>query len=256
MAADATQMTPWDQVEAIIESGDRAHLEAFLQLLPPADTAHTINRLTDESRTELLSLVRPELAAQLMEHLADTQAADLIEGLSPQGAAAIVDEMDSDDQADILSELDADDAEAILTHMDPAEAQDARRLVCYDPNTAGGIMISEYLAYRTDQTVRRVLEDLRDHVEQYGEYDVQYLYGIDQEGKLQGLIRIRDVVLSPGEMELDLLMVKNAVHVGVDNSIDELEAMFDRHHFNALPVVDADRQLVGVVRRDACCTRG
>ncbi len=87
--------------------------------------------------------------------------------------------MDSDDQADILVELPDADAEAILEHMDPAEASDARRLAGYEPDTAGGIMIREYLAYRSDRQAGEVLQDLRDNAEAYREYDVQYVYVTD-----------------------------------------------------------------------------
>lgn len=251
MASSSTDTLPWEQLAEIIDSGNAEHLEAFVHLLPPSDTAYTINRLDEEHQTKLLSTVTPELAAQLMDHLADAQVADLIEELPPKGAAAIVDEMDSDDQADVLWELDDDDAEAILKHMDPAEAKDARRLVRYDPGTAGGIMISEYLCYNTTQAVGDVLQDLRDHAEEYNEYDVQYVYTVDQTGRLRGLIKIRDVVLRPSTTSLESIMIKDPVSILTDDHIKDLEDVFDHHSFNAIPVVDSEQRLVGVVRRDA-----
>lgn len=146
-------------MEQFVDEGDADRLEAFLRLMAPGDTPHAINRVSEEYQTKLLSIVRPDLAARLMEHLADAQVADLIEELPPEGAAAIIDEMHSDDQADILYELNDVDAEVMLRHMDPAEAADARRLVSFAPDTAGGLMISEYLAYRTDQSVGDVLNE-------------------------------------------------------------------------------------------------
>ena len=251
MAEPTSDIEPWQQLEQIIDSGNVAHLEALLQLLAPSDTPYTISRLDEDHQTRMLSMVRPDLAAQLIEHLDDAHAADLIEELAPRGAAAIVDELDSDDQADILGELDRDEAEAILTHMDPQEAADARQLVRYEPDTAGGVMITEYLSYHVDQSVRDVLDDLRDHVQEYADYDVQYVYATDDAGVLRGLIKIRDVVLTPGTQPLASIMNANPTLVNADLSIDDLEDIFDRYAFNAIPVVDQQQHLVGVVRRAA-----
>ena len=245
-------MTPTPDLAArFLDAGNIDHLEAFLQLLAPGETAYTLNRLDEQKRTQLLSQVRPELAAHLIEHFDDAHAADMIDQLEPQGAAAIVDELESDEQADILTELDDEDAEAILTHMDPAEARDARRLASYQPDTAGGIMITEYLVYRTDTAVADVLEDLRDNHEAYAEYDAQYVYAIDESGRLEGLIHIRDIVLSPGRVKLADLLNPELAKVHVDDQLDQLEDMFDRHRFNAIPVVDQGDELVGVIRRAA-----
>ena len=251
MTDRTTDIAVWEQIEQMLDSGDVAHLENFLHLLPPGDTAYTLNRLDLEHQKKLLTAIRPELAAQLVEHLADTQAADLIEELPPRGAAAIVDEMDSDDQADILVELPDADAEAILEHMDPAEASDARRLAGYEPDTAGGVMISEYLSYRSDRQTSDVLQDLRDHAEAYREYDVQYVYVTNERGKLLGLVQMRDVVLSRGDIPLDSIILPQTVRVRADDRIDQLEDIFDRYSFNALPVVDQGELLVGVVHRAA-----
>lgn len=244
-------MKPWRLLGQIIDSGNVAHLEAFLELLAPSDTPYTINRLDEDRQTRMLSMARPGLAAQLIEHLNDSHAADLIEELAPQGAAAIVDELDSDDQADILGELDRDEAEAILTHMDPQEAADARQLVGYEPDTAGGVMITEFLSYHMNQSVSDVLEDLRNHVEEYADYDVQYVYATDDQGVLRGLIKIRDVVLTSGNQPLRSIMNPSPTLVGVNDSIDHLEDIFDRYAFNAIPVINPQRDLVGVVRRAA-----
>ena len=251
MTRRTTDIAVWEHIEQMLDASEIAQLETFLNLLPPSDTAYTINRIAPEHRKRLLTVIRPELAAQLIEHLADTQAADLIDELTPQGAAAIVDKMDSDDQADILVELPDADAEAILEHMDPVEARDARRLARYEPNTAGGVMISEYLSYQNNRQIADVLQDLCDNAKAYGDYDVQYVYVTDEGGTLLGLIQIRDIVLSRGDARLDSIMVPDMVRVSAHDSTKQLEDVFDRYSFNALPVVDNTERLVGVVRRDA-----
>lgn len=251
MADIVADIRPETRLAELVASGDGPGLVAFFHDLPPVEMAYTITRLDEPSQARMLSLVPPDLAAQLMEHLVDDQAADLIEQLTPSGAAAIVDEMDSDDQADILAELDDDDAEAILARMDPDEAEDARRLVRYEAETAGGVMITEFLAYGAEQVVQDVLSDLRDRADDYAGYDVQVLYAVDAGGRLRGVVRIRDLVLAPGARSLDGIMVPDPIHAGVRERVEDLEDVFDHHGFNALPVVDERGLLVGVVRRAA-----
>ncbi|MEE9212460.1 MAG: magnesium transporter [Phycisphaeraceae bacterium] len=251
MSDEQATLTPWDQVEQIVESGNAEHIEAFLQLLPPGEVAYTISRLDEQHRTRLLAMVDPEIAADLMEHLADEHAADLIEELPAEQAAAIVDEMDSDDQADVLGEMDEDDAAAILEKMDPQEAADARRLSRYAPDTAGGVMVTEYVSYFDHQLVDDVLDDLRRNAKKYAEYDVHYMYVINDLGKLLGVVRLRELVLAPGNAALTSVMKREPVSARVDTPVQELEDVFDHYNFTAVPVVDPQDRLVGVVHHAA-----
>jgi len=246
---DATQ-----QLAYVIDSGEAEHLAAFLQLLPPEDTTYTISHLDEQRRTRMLSLLSAEhsdLAADLMEHFIDEHAADMIEQLEPSEAAAIVDEMDSDEQTDVLAELDDEDAEAILDEMDPAEAEDARDRLQYDEDTAGGLMITEYLAYRDDQDVDAVIADLRANADEYNEYEVRYTYLIDPAGKFIGVVPMRSLVMAPAGRKLADLAIKKPTSVPVDAELEDLEGLFDRVDFSAVPVVDAKGRLVGVVQRAA-----
>src|SRR5690606_34211608 len=137
--------------------GDPDRLEAFFKSLPAGESARAISRLEDEDQTQLMQLLSPETAAELIEEVPDVQAAELIERLPPDDAAAIFNELESDHQADLLGDLSRGDAEAILAAMDPEEASQARQLVGYDPDTAGGLMITEFLQYTDGQSVEDVL---------------------------------------------------------------------------------------------------
>ncbi len=246
---DATQ-----QLSQVIDSGNAEHLAAFLHLLPPEDTTYTISHLDDELRTRMLSLLSAEhsdLAADLMEHFVDEHAADMIEQLEPSEAAAIVDEMDSDEQTDVLAELADDDAEAILEEMDPEEAADARHRLQYEEDTAGGLMITEYLAYREGQDVDAVIADLRANADEYNEFEVRYTYLIDAAGKFVGVVRMRSLVMAPAGRKLADLAINKPRSVAVDTALEDMEGLFDRVDFSAVPVVDADERLVGVVQRAA-----
>lgn len=217
--------------------------------MKPGDVARAISRLDDRARGDLLTILEPEDAADLIEELSDAQGAELIDDIPVKQAAAIVDEMDSDHRADLLGELDEGDAEAILQQMDPEEAQEARELLQYDPKTAGGIMVTEFMVYNQIALVSDVLNDLQSNRELYSDIGVQYAYVQTENKTLIGVLRLRDLVLSANDRPIAEVMVVNPVSVLASAPLDEIEQLFDRYMFYGIPVLEEDGHIVGVVER-------
>ncbi|MBU0640201.1 MAG: magnesium transporter, partial [Planctomycetes bacterium] len=195
MAPDDEQR-PWEELEKLVEKPDAERVEAFLDTLPDGEAALAVSRLSEEDQTRLLTALDPEEAADLVEQMPDVQAVEIIERLEPRAAAAIVDELPSDEQADLLGDLDRADAEAILRKMAPEEARDARELVQYADDVAGGLMVKEFLSYPHDSTVAGVLADMQANAETYQDYDVQYAYVTGEQSTLVGVLRLRDLLLA------------------------------------------------------------
>ncbi len=241
---------PWEEIGSILSSGDTSRLKTYLESLPPSEAARAISRrLEEENQTRLLKLLPPEDAANLLQAMSDTQAAELIDDLHPTEAAAIVNEMPSDEQVDLLGELRHEQAEAIVQEMETAEAADVRHLRQYPPDSAGGLMITEFLAFPENYKVLDVLDDMREHTDTYSRYDVQYVYVTSRDNTLVGVLRARDLLLSPKETFLTEIMIKDPLKVQVSDHLDELVHFFDRQAFFGAPVTDEKGQLVGVVRR-------
>lgn len=240
---------PWKDLENLVTGGDGTALHGYLDTLSSSEMARAISRLGEMTQANLLTMLEPEDAADLIEELPDAQGADLIEDLPAEQAAAIVDEMDSDHRADLLGDLDESDAEAILSKMDPEEAQEARELLQYDPHTAGGIMVTEFVIYAQDLTVQDVLDDLRTNAEAYSEYGIQYAYVRSDTNTLIGVLQLRDLVLSPGTISIKDVMIVNPVSVLVDTQLEDIEHLFDRYFFSGFPVITPDGDIVGVVMR-------
>jgi magnesium transporter len=158
-----------------------------------------------------------------------------------------VEELPSDLQADLLGQLENEETEAILLRMPRQEANEVRQLLAYPEDTAGGVMITEYLAYRDDQTVSDVREDLQRNRERYADYHVQYLYVSDAAGSLVGVLRMRDLLFPSGSASLRSLMIRDPLQVGVHMRIEQLARFFIEHKLFGVPVVDAEGLLVGVV---------
>ncbi len=240
---------PWDQIMALVQQRDASALQAYLHELSPGEVARAFTRFDDEENHQILALLGPESAADLLQELADAQAADILEELPPAHASAIVEEMESDHRADLLAELDEEDAEAILQGMAPEEAQDARNLLRYEEDTAGGVMVTEFVVYPQEMRVGDVIRDMRENAEQYSDYGVQYAYVQSEHGTLIGVLRLRDLLLSPADKKLSEVMIVNPVYVLDTAPLSEVNLLFDRYSFWCIPVTDEQGRMVGVVRR-------
>ncbi|MCO6453684.1 MAG: magnesium transporter [Pirellulaceae bacterium] len=242
---------PWQELASLVENGETSGLQQFVGELPASELALTMSRLTAEQQSAVVTALEPIDAASLVEQLPHAQALELIERLEPETAAAILEELPSNEQADLIGEMDDVDAEAILRRMDPSDAESARALSHYEDDVAGGMMVTEFLRYSDQWTVTQVVDDLRQRADEYRDYDVQYAYACDAEGRLTGVLRLRDLLLARPAQRIADLMIRQPVSVRDSTTLDELADLFERHHYLGVPVVDSEGRLVGVVREAA-----
>jgi magnesium transporter len=244
-----TREESWERLEALLAEGGTDGLRAYLGALPPGEVARALSRMAGEDRDRLLALLPPPQAAELLGALPPAQAAELLGAVPPDLAAAVLGCLPSDGRADLLGELDAGRAEAILAHLAPDVAAGVRRLAAYPPDTAGGLMSTEYLAYPVTVRLEDIIADLRGHAEQYSRYQVQYVYVTTPGDTLAGVLRLRDLLLSPPEAPVASVMVADPLRLRADAPLDEVARFFDRHPFFGAPVTDREGRLLGVVFR-------
>lgn len=237
----------WVMLDNLISEGKEAELAEFLDSLDSSETARAISRLSPPQQQQLLAMLSPADAAELIEEIPEVQAVELVEGMDSRQAAAIMEELESDQVVDVLAEVDANTSQAILEKMDKEEAREARKLLEYASDCAGGLMISEYLAFRSDETVQDVLDNLRQNREEYADYQVQYFYIIGPAEKLIGVLRIHDLLFPRRSTRLADLMIEKPLRVVDTAPVSELHAFFAEHAFFGVPVVDAEDRLVGLV---------
>jgi magnesium transporter len=187
----------------------------------------------------------------VLEDMSDAQAADLVQEMPTGRAAAILEELSSDHLADVLGEMDHDASEAVLAQMHDEEAAEARMLLEYPEDSAGGLMISEYLAYRVDQTIQHVLDDMQANRGEYVDFHFLYFYVIEPDGRLAGVLRMHDLLFPARDMLLTEVMIKASLSVPHRASLKDLQDFFIDHDFVGAPVVDGSRRLVGVVLANA-----
>lgn len=242
---------PWSALNEALESEDAARLEAILNALSPSDGLRALLALNSEKRERILTLIPAQVAAELIEEAPAEQAVELVEILDAGNAADILEELDSDTQADVIGDMDAPEAEAILAEMEPDEAADVRRLVVYDDNTAGGLMVAETFAFQATSTVGAVLRRITsDDDEEREEYHGQNPYIVDGDGRLVGVVSLRKLLMAKRLTGLRDIMV-SPISVSTSASIDEVEDLLDEYEFHGVPVVDTSGVLVGFVSRAA-----
>ncbi|NSW95303.1 MAG: magnesium transporter, partial [Bacteroidales bacterium] len=238
------------KIRSLLRQDKREELSDLLDSLKSNEVVYLMSKLGKRNQHKLLTMINPESAADVIEELPDIQAADLLEEMDAGNAAAIIKKLNSDDRADVFSELDRKEAEAILTEMPPSEAESLRKMVGYRPDTAGGLMITEYISYKASFTVKQVIDDLRKNAEKYKNYHVRYIYVVSENCKFAGVLQIQQLLLAGAEQKLSEIVITEVTTIGPDASLDDLIDLFDTYSFYGLPVVDEHNHLIGVVRRN------
>jgi len=236
-------------MEELLERGDHRALIAFAEELGVRETARALSRLEAEDRDRVLTLLPPREAADFIEEISEEQAADLLGHLPTDKAAEILNEVDSNEAADVLGELDTEQADEIIASMDPEEAEDARLLVKYEDDVAGGLMITEYLAYPDAATVQQVMSDLQTNAEKYAEYSVQYIYVTSNGKTLTGVLQLRDLLFKAPTVRLADIMIPGPLCVRDDATLEALDELFEEEAFMGVPVTDAEGRLLGIIKR-------
>ena len=250
MEEQETERRPWVRLEELAETKDWEAVRALLEAMEEPDRLYAAAHLSADTLGHVLEALERDDAADLLEALPTPQAADAIEEVAPQAAAEILHELRSDERADLLAECGEEEVAAILAEAAPEEGEEARALLQYGPETAGGLMATEYFAIRESARVEDVIRELRAH-EEFADYDIQYLYVVGPRARLRGVLQLRTLILAAPSRPVSELMIADPISVQADAPLETLEDIFEHHAFLGVPVVDGDGALVGVVHRSA-----
>jgi CBS domain-containing protein len=245
-----TSIIPWDFVDLIDrDPARRVHLkieQEKLAKMHPSDLADILEELAPAERQALFSSLDEEVAAEALEEVEPKLQKSLTESLDSEQMAGIVEEMDPAAAADFLSELPDDRSEAILEEMDPEERQDVEELLEFSGNSAAGQMTTDYVALSLQATAGQAITALRDF-----EGDLEtltHVFLVDEHEVLRGVVPLVKVLLAPPEARLGTLAeAYHLVSCDVQASGKKVEELFDKYNLRALPVVDAEKKLVGVI---------
>ena len=210
--------------------------EALSLMDSPAEQAHALMQMDEAVASEILEYLEPSLVDEIFEHIPLDKAARLLQ-LIP-----------ADDAAQILDELDEAKAEALLGQMAPPEAREVRELLEYPENTAGRLMVRQYVRVRPDWTVEMTLDYLR----QVGSEieTIYYLYVVDARQRLIGVCSLRDVVVSDPSKRIEQIMETDIIVVKPETDQEEVANLLSKYDLLAVPVVDELGRMLGIVTVD------
>ncbi len=237
------------EIRALIDERNLSTLKEILNDWTPADIADLITNLPAENEQVIIFRLLPrELAADTFEYLEFDMQMNLIKAMGKEEVASILNEMSADDRTALLEELPSTAAKQMIMMLSPEERKIAISLLGYPENSVGRLMTPDYIAVKPDWDIQQTLEHIRKHGKDSETLNI--IYVIDDKGKLIDDVKIREVLLAPLENKVQDLMDENFVELNVHDDQEKAVEIFKKYDRVALPVVDAQGFLIGIVTID------
>jgi len=248
MSVDRTKLL-LDTVKRLLRRGATVHLHKIVNKTHAADLAVVFQFLTLREQQALFDLLDGvDQKAMLFSELEQEIFQKLTEDMPAEKIAEILEQTPTDDAADLLGKLPDERAKVLLDLMAKEDSEEVEELLGYDAETAGGIMVPEFIALKEETTAREAIEALQ---KEYVDVEMPfYLYVVDDHGNLVGVISLRQLVVVRPETMLKSIMTTDVVSVQTDMDQEEVARIVARYNILAVPVVNENNRLVGIVTVD------
>jgi magnesium transporter len=238
----------WDDVQAIDHSNLNIRLSksySKLHTLHPSDIADILEDLGKKSSMSVFSSLDEEKAADVLEELETHAQIHIVENLPVNKAADVLEKMPADEVADILDELEDERAELLLKEMDTESSQEVRELLEYPDNSVGSLMTTDILSFRQEITVEEVISELR--LKKPEPSELYNLFVTETNDELIGTFDLRDLVVAQPNTRVYEIMKSEPLFLFDDQKVDDIAELISKYNLLAVPVVDANNQLQGMV---------
>lgn len=232
----------------LLETRQYTKLRQFLAELNDADIAAMMEELEEESLLKVYRILPKDLAADVFSYLEVESQQTIINSLSDREAANVIDNLMADDAVDFLEEMPANVVDKILANAKPDTRQAINHLLRYPEDSAGSIMTVEYVSLKENLTVSQAIE----HIRRVGldSETINICYVLDAQRRLVGTVALRYLLLSDPEMVIGDLMHENVIALNTLTDQEQAAAQFKKYDFTAMPVVDNENRLVGIITVD------
>ena len=210
--------------------------------------ADIVEELGPAEREAILETIDSEVAADALSEIDPKMQANILESLEPERAADIIEEMSPDEAAAALSELEEETTVEILEEMEKEPVSDVKELLEYDEDTAGGMMNTEAIVLPENMTLSEAMVRLREHEDLLENTHVLFL--ADDAGKITASVALARLFLADGDTQLKELATGTLISTTVDEKQNRVTELFDKYNLLALPVVDEEGALAGVITAD------
>jgi magnesium transporter len=238
----------WDDVQAIDHSNLNIRLSksyAKLHTLHPSDIADILEDLGKKSSMSVFSSLDEEKAADVLEELETHAQIHIVENLPVNKAADVLEKMPADEVADILDELEDEKAESLLKEMDTESSQEVRELLEYSDNSVGSLMTTDILSFKPGITVEEVIDELR--IKKPEAAELYNLFVTEINDELIGTFNLRDLVVAQPKTLVSQIMKSEPVFLYDNQKVDDIAELISKYNLLAVPVVDPNNQLQGMV---------
>ncbi|MDD5447847.1 MAG: CBS domain-containing protein [Actinomycetota bacterium] len=245
------KMIPWDFISLIspTESDIQLRIEhRRLHQLHPSDIADILEQLDEEKRAKMFALLEDPKAAEVLSEMVPQVRSALAENLTDARLSKFLEMLPSDEAADILGSLPREKAKSLIGLVKAEKASRITELLSYDPQSAGGLMTTEYVAIPKSMTAQQAIEYIREHVS--SAETIYYVYVVDPEGHLSGVLSLRDLLRSSPEKAVQDIMIRDVIVANIFDDQEDVASKLSRYNLIALPVVDDDYVLKGIVTFD------
>lgn len=223
-------------------------LSAALARVAPEDVSAVLGDFSPEEKVLIFrALPGTEEQGVVLEEADQKTRRDILEGITEEERRRIIGDMSVDDLVDHLEHLPPAEQKRLIASLGKREARDVQELLAYDPDTAGGMMTTEFLAIPLGSTSREALEKIQGNL---GVEIISYVYLTGDEGTLRGVVSIREILRAAPSTPVDAYAETDVVRVGVATDREEVAKVFDNYNVTVVPVVDARNRIRGIVTVD------
>jgi magnesium transporter len=235
-------------LERLVEERDWENLREEAAGIHPHDLSEFVQRLEEELQDEVLTNLGHEILVELLPELPEEKQLKFVEIIPPKRAAELLRKIPSDEMVDMLKDLPRDIRRGVLGYFTKREVEEARKLLKHPPDTAGGLMTTEVLSFSQDITVQAAAEYIREKAREFE--TIYYVYVTDEQDKLVGVLSLRDLVLASSQEKLKDIMNPDVIKVPTSMDQEEVARITADYDLAAVPVVDEEDRLVGIVTVD------
>jgi magnesium transporter len=237
-----------DHIRQMLQSGDTVALKDFLAGLHYADIAEVIDELEEHEQNEVFKHLSEDQASRVLEEIDSDDFESIFTQLNPEQQSDMLELMSSDDIADQLYDLTVAEQDSILAMMDQEDQDEVKALLDYHEETAGGIMTKDYIDVGVDMTIAEALSYLRLHAPDAE--TIYYVYVTNHIGVLSGIITLRQLIIAQEHQKISDIMKENVITINVSADQEEAVRIVKKYDLLALPVVDDDHRLLGIITVD------
>jgi magnesium transporter len=235
-------------VESLMAERKFQAVKELLSTLEPADISDLLVDIPQVQRVLLFRLLPKDLAIEVFEHMEGPEREELLNSFTDREAAEIIEDMSDDDRTALFDELPAKTVKKILQHLSPEERTIANSLLNYKPSSAGRLMTPEYIDLKADMTASEALQHIRR--EARSKETIYTCFVMDSKRHLLGTVDLEDIILAQPETPVSALMNEDPISVETGTDQEECAQIMSRYDMHALPVVDSEGRLVGIVTFD------